>query len=120
MKSPYLLIQGTFLAVLEKTLNGLTQTNILTIFDCRPCILIFDSLHSGSRAKVAATLRDYVSCEYKAKMSHLGKDRIFNKETMRGCCPKVPQQPNFSDCGIYLLQYIEAFFEVFDIINCIL
>ena len=120
MKSPYLLIQGTFLAVLEKTLNGLTQTNIFAIFHDRPCILIFDSLHSGSRAKVAATLRDYVACEYKAKMSHLGKDRIFNKETIRGCCPKVPQQPNFSDCGIYLLQYIEAFFEVFDIMNCIL
>ena len=91
---------------------------ILTLF-CRPCILIFDSLHSGSRAKVAATLRDYVACEYKAKMSHLGKDRIFNKETIRGCCPKVPQQPNFSDCGIYLLQYIEAFFEVFDITKSI-
>merc|ERR1712029_951137 len=32
-------------------------------------------------------------------------------DTMRGCCPKVPQQPNFSDCGIFLLQYIESFFE---------
>ena len=45
-------------------------------------------------------------------MVHLGRERIFNKETFRGCCPKVPQQPNFSDCGLYLLQYIEAFFEV--------
>ena len=74
--------------------------------------MIFDSLHSGSRAKVAATLRDYLACEYKAKMAHLGKHRTFDKETFRGCCPKVPQQPNFSDCGLYLLQYIEAFFEV--------
>ena len=78
----------------------------------RPCILIFDSLHSGSRAKVVATLRDYVSCEYNAKMAHTEQDRIFSKESFRGCCPKVPQQPNFSDCGIYLLQHIEAFFEV--------
>ena len=81
---------------------------------CRPCILIFDSLHSGSRAKVVATLRGYLECEYKAQMARIGKapTRVFNKDTIKGCCPKVPQQPNFSDCGIYLLEYIEAFFEV--------
>ena len=73
--------------------------------------------NSGSRAKVAATLREYLACEYKAKMAHLGRERIFNKETFRGCCPKVPQQPNFSDCGLYLLQYIEAFFEVSNCFN---
>ena len=95
-----------FLEIVE-----INVTHFLSLF-CRPCILIFDSLHSGSRAKVAATLREYLACEYKAKMSHNGRERIFSKETFRGCCPKVPQQPNFSDCGLYLLQYIEAFFEV--------
>ena len=25
--------------------------------------------------------------------------------------PSIPQQPNFTDCGIYLLQYVEAFFK---------
>lgn len=78
-------------------------------FISRPCILIFDSLQSCSRAKVAATLRDYLACEYREK---LGKDRVFDKVTIRGCCPKVPQQPNFSDCGIFVLQYIQSFFEV--------
>ncbi len=34
----------------------------------RPCILIFDSLTTGSHARVAATLREYLTCEYKAKM----------------------------------------------------
>lgn len=24
--------------------------------------------------------------------------------------PKVPQQPNFKDCGIFMLQYVESFF----------
>ena len=75
----------------------------------QPCILIFDSLQTGSRAKVAATLRDYLNCEFKAKVPD--KERTFTKDNMRGCCPKVPQQPNFSDCGIFLLQYIESFFE---------
>lgn len=29
---------------------------------------------------------------------------------MPGIMPKVPQQPNFSDCGLFLLQYVESFF----------
>jgi len=30
---------------------------------------------------------------------------------MKGNTPKVQQQDNFSDCGIYLLEYAESFFE---------
>ena len=89
--------------------NWNRQPNNLVQPCFRPCILIFDSLQSCSRAKVAATLRDYLACEYQEKV---GKERVFTKETMRGCCPKVPQQPNFSDCGIFVLQYIQSFFEV--------
>ena len=29
---------------------------------------------------------------------------------MKGACPRCPQQNNMSDCGIYVLQYIESFF----------
>ncbi|KAJ8985564.1 hypothetical protein NQ317_011524 [Molorchus minor] len=73
----------------------------------QPCVLIFDSLAGASRCRVVATLRDYLTCEYKAK---LGKERIFNKDVIKGACPKVPQQNNFTDCGLYLLQYVEHFF----------
>lgn len=31
---------------------------------------------------------------------------------MKGSCPKIPQQNNFTDCGLYLLQYVEQFFKV--------
>lgn len=75
----------------------------------RPCILIFDSLAGASRSRVVATLRDYLTCEYKAK---LNKDKLFNKDTIKCACPKVPQQTNFTDCGLYLLQYVESFFSV--------
>lgn len=27
-------------------------------------------------------------------------------------CPRVPKQDNSSDCGVYLLQYVESFFQV--------
>lgn len=76
---------------------------------CSPCILIFDSLAGASRARVVATLRDYLSCEYVAK---LGEEQIFSKNTIKGACPKVPQQSNFTDCGLYVLQYVESFFKV--------
>lgn len=29
---------------------------------------------------------------------------------MSGCLVKVPQQQNFTDCGLFLLQYVEQFF----------
>jgi hypothetical protein len=31
---------------------------------------------------------------------------------MAGCCPTVPQQPNLTDCGLFVLQFIESFFAV--------
>ncbi|XP_012286581.1 uncharacterized protein LOC105703068 isoform X2 [Orussus abietinus] len=73
-----------------------------------PCILIFDSLAGASRSRVVATLRDYLSCEYLAKM---GKEKVFSKDTIKGASPKVPQQSNFTDCGVYVLQYVESFFK---------
>jgi hypothetical protein len=74
--------------------------------------LIFDSLATGTHARVAATLRDYLTCEYKAKM---GEEEAggweFNADNMKAQCPRVPQQPNFSDCGLYVLQYAESLFQ---------
>ncbi|XP_028149197.2 uncharacterized protein LOC114342259 isoform X1 [Diabrotica virgifera virgifera] len=74
----------------------------------QPCILIFDSLSGASRCRVVATLRDYLTCEYKSRM---GSERVFNKDVIKGASPKVPQQNNFTDCGLYLLQYVEQFFK---------
>ncbi|KAK9879547.1 hypothetical protein WA026_006617 [Henosepilachna vigintioctopunctata] len=73
----------------------------------QPCILIFDSLAGSGRSRVVATIRDYLTCEYKTKYN---KEKIFNKDVIKGACPKVPQQTNFTDCGLYLLQYVEHFF----------
>ncbi|XP_075233482.1 uncharacterized protein LOC142331448 isoform X2 [Lycorma delicatula] len=74
----------------------------------QPCILIFDSLAGASRARVVATLRDYLRIEYRAKH---GCDRDFSNNVMKGASPKVPQQTNYTDCGLYVLQYVEAFFQ---------
>lgn len=75
----------------------------------RPCILIFDSLAGASRSRVVATLRDYLTCEHKVKT---GEEKIYDRDSIKGACPKVPQQNNFTDCGLYVLQYVEQFLNV--------
>ncbi|XP_063772907.1 sentrin-specific protease 6 isoform X2 [Pseudophryne corroboree] len=74
----------------------------------QPCILLMDSLRGPSRSAVVKTLREYLEVEWEAKK---GSKRKFSKEFMKGSSPRVPQQNNYSDCGVYILQYVESFFE---------
>ncbi|XP_059124264.1 sentrin-specific protease 6 isoform X2 [Peromyscus eremicus] len=74
----------------------------------QPCILLMDSLRGPSRSNVVKILREYLEVEWEVKK---GSKRSFSKDVMRGSNPKVPQQNNFSDCGVYILQYVESFFE---------
>ncbi|KAG0699699.1 Sentrin-specific protease 7 [Chionoecetes opilio] len=74
----------------------------------QPCILIFDSLTGANRARIVATLRDYLTVEHKVRK---GAEKLFTRDTMKGACPRVPQQMNYSDCGVYTLQFAESFFE---------
>ncbi|XP_058032101.1 sentrin-specific protease 6 [Ahaetulla prasina] len=74
----------------------------------QPCILLMDSLRGPSRSNVVRTLREYLEVEWEVRK---GNKRSFSKDVMKGSNPKVPQQNNFSDCGVYVLQYVESFFE---------
>jgi sentrin-specific protease 7 len=58
-----------------------------------------------------ATLRDYLSCEYKKQFPDMPA-RQYTKLNMLGHIVKVPQQLNFTDCGLFLLQYVENFFKI--------
>lgn len=51
----------------------------------------------------------YLEVEWEAKRK---THREFSKSTMIDLCPRVPKQDNSSDCGVYLLQYVESFFQV--------
>ncbi|KAM4694310.1 sentrin-specific protease 6 [Discoglossus pictus] len=74
----------------------------------QPCILLMDSLRGPSRSTVVKTLREYLEVEWEVRK---GSKRSFSKDFMKGSNPRVPQQNNFSDCGVYILQYVESFFE---------
>ncbi|XP_025098063.1 sentrin-specific protease 6-like isoform X1 [Pomacea canaliculata] len=71
------------------------------------CILILDSLAGPPRNSVIRTLKEYLQVEWDLKKS-LPRNMA---KTIRGAVPKVPQQTNFSDCGVFVLQYAETFFE---------
>ncbi|NXU42514.1 SENP7 protease, partial [Drymodes brunneopygia] len=74
----------------------------------RPCILILDSLKACSVQKTVQVLREYLEVEWEVKRK---THREFSKSTMIDLCPRVPKQDNSSDCGVYLLQYVESFFQ---------
>lgn len=94
----FLLIDSTFIRIFRFSFS-------------RPCILIFDSLSSCERNKVICYLREYLKCEYQAKVKS-GKDTQFDSTTMPEQYVKVPHQDNTSDCGLFMLHYIEQFFKV--------
>lgn len=78
-----------------------------------PAIIMFDSLRAGPKTRVAATLREFLQLEYDHKKTlPIGSSarKIFNLDTIPTIEAAVPQQPNYFDCGLYILQYMESFF----------
>ncbi|KAL2845995.1 hypothetical protein BJX68DRAFT_128748 [Aspergillus pseudodeflectus] len=70
----------------------------------QPIIITFDSL-GAPRTGTISTLKDYLYAEAKSK-----RGTEINKTLIKGMkAREVPQQPNYSDCGLYLLAYIEKF-----------
>ncbi|NXN00293.1 SENP7 protease, partial [Sylvia borin] len=95
-------------SVLYSAISKISLSNSKNQICKRPCILILDSLKACSVQKTIQVLREYLEVEWEAKRK---THREFSKSTMIGLCPRVPKQDNSSDCGIYLLQYVESFFQ---------
>ncbi|XP_037645923.1 sentrin-specific protease 7 isoform X1 [Sebastes umbrosus] len=72
----------------------------------RPCILIMDSLKLSLHERVFKLLREYLQSEWEVRR---GSSRDFSTDQMQSSHCKVPLQDNSSDCGLYLLQYVESF-----------
>lgn len=74
----------------------------------RPCILIMDSLKLSYHLRINTLLREYLQVEWEVRR---GTPRTFNDNSIKGSHCKVPLQDNSSDCGLYLLQYVESFLQ---------
>lgn len=77
------------------------QSNYIA-YPCRTLIFTFDSLGSDHKAAVR-TLSKYLQLEAKDK-----KGRENTSEAM-GRPAFVPYQPNYCDCGIYVLHFVQRF-----------
>ncbi|NXO62089.1 SENP7 protease, partial [Phainopepla nitens] len=95
-------------SVLHSAISKISLNNSEKQICKRPCILILDSLKACSVQKTVQVLREYLEVEWEAKRK---THREFSKSTMIDLCPRVPKQDNSSDCGVYLLQYVESFFQ---------
>ncbi|XP_027750565.1 sentrin-specific protease 7 isoform X6 [Empidonax traillii] len=95
-------------SVLDSAISKISLSNSKRQICKRPCILILDSLKAGSVQKTVQVLREYLEMEWEAKRK---THREFSKSTMIDLCPRVPKQDNSSDCGVYLLQYVESFLQ---------
>ncbi|NXW65511.1 SENP7 protease, partial [Eurystomus gularis] len=95
-------------SLLHSDISKISLSNSKRQICKRPCILIFDSLKASSVQKTVQVLREYLEAEWEAKRK---THREFNTSTMIDLCPRVPKQDNSSDCGVYLLQYVESFFQ---------
>lgn len=108
-------VQRRYFQVSSRPLTSKEVTDIFFAFSthdkyvCRPCILIFDSLPGRSRTNIVATLREYLAVEH---LERKGVAKVFSKDTIKGTYLKVPQQMNFSDCGLFTLQFAQSFIEV--------
>lgn len=70
----------------------------------KPAIVTFDSL-GQTRGQTIRILKDYLREEAKAK-----RGMEFEESQMKGINAKrIPQQDNFSDCGVFLLGYVDTF-----------
>ncbi|XP_043078365.1 sentrin-specific protease 7b [Puntigrus tetrazona] len=73
-----------------------------------PCILVMDSLKLSSHQRIYTLLREYLQVEWEVRKESA---RAFTTESINGSLCRVPLQDNSSDCGLYLLQYVESFLQ---------
>ncbi|XP_029936281.1 sentrin-specific protease 7 isoform X2 [Myripristis murdjan] len=86
--------------------NCTEQTCQREVICKRPCILIMDSLKLSLHERVFKLLREYLQSEWEVRR---GSVKDFSTEQMKNSHCRVPLQDNSSDCGLYLLQYVESF-----------
>ena len=87
-----------------------------------PLFLVLDSL-GGTKSGAVTNIRHYLAQEWAAKEAprHPGHGEVtFTAREMRTIRPQKPEQENNSDCGIYLLYYVEKMFGRYEcFINCL-
>ena len=95
---------GQVVAKSKKSKRKSLPAPITKVDPRKPAIITFDSL-GQTRSQTIRILKDYLREEAKAKRS-----MDFAESQIKGINAKrIPQQDNFSDCGVFLLGYVDTF-----------
>jgi len=81
-----------------------------------PFVIVLDSL-GGSKTSAIANIQQYLRCEWRKKKCAGEGDTeefSFSSSEMRTVQLRKPEQENWSDCGIFLLHYVEKIFQNVD------
>ncbi|KAG0448271.1 hypothetical protein HPP92_027908 [Vanilla planifolia] len=73
-----------------------------------PCILHMDSI-KGSHSGLKNLIQSYLFEEWKGRNSELSDDISSQFSNLKFVCLELPQQENSSDCGLFVLHYVELF-----------
>ncbi|KAI4650409.1 hypothetical protein J4E93_002765 [Alternaria ventricosa] len=74
----------------------------------QPVIIVLDSLGGNARTGAVRALKDWIAAE---GASRRGMEAVIKENGYYPKATQVPMQNNFTDCGVYLLGYIEKFFQ---------
>lgn len=73
----------------------------------QPIIIILDSLRE-TRSSAVRALKDWILAEGQARR---GMQAIIKENGYYAKATQIPTQSNWSDCGVYLLGYVDKFFQ---------
>jgi hypothetical protein len=75
----------------------------------RTCIIFLDSAKFHHSQSVFKHVRAYLQMVWNESYADAHGPRAFDTKTVPGFSPRVPQQVNDFDCGLYLLHFVENF-----------
>ncbi|USP72893.1 hypothetical protein yc1106_00167 [Curvularia clavata] len=74
----------------------------------QPVVVVLDSLGGVARSGAVRILKDWIAAEGKSKR---GMEAIIKENGYYPKGTQIPMQKNWTDCGVYLLGYVEKFFQ---------
>jgi Ulp1 family protease len=75
----------------------------------KPILMYCDSLGNGPNPAIVRKVREFVERRYKLEY---GEDVIMNNQALPLKPATLPNQNNYCDCGVYILQYAEEIIQL--------
>ena len=74
-----------------------------------PAIVILDSTNGKRKTRVARLIREWLNLMHGETCEADDNREVFTTTSIKLHCVQVPQQPNFYDCGCFMLRSLQEF-----------